>query len=496
LGALGTSLAIAAFLILFFDPTALYSASFQLSFAAVIAIGAIATRMLRRQTASSRRHVDWLHWLANWLVTSLAVSAAAMIGTAPLVLYHFNYLPLIGPLANILVGPPLCTWALLFGLAAVTALPFSPAAAEIFFGIGTWGLQVADYLTAGLAGLDFTIWLPTPPLPTIFLYYAGVGLLLLGMQRKWARAAGVTALCLCLAVWLGYRIARDHRGRTAVTVLDVGQGAAAVIEFDDGPTILVDGGGYQSDRFNVGERIIAPFLWHRQISRLDDIVVSHPHADHFNGLPFIVSAFAPRRLWINGAPTADPDYKALLRLAAQHDVQIVTAKENGSIYSGKRGQATIIAAGPRSGDDALPGKEEDTNHQSLMVRIRCNEVSFLLPGDIDRRREEELLAEGVDLQADVLVAPHHGDREASQRDFLAAVAPAYLVVSAAERNGFGSPPQRQEGAAALIPLLSTGAEGAVLLETDGQRLLVNTARRKGSPGPFFDQTPNSSRQSR
>src|SRR4030042_5980933 len=91
-----------------------------------------------------------------------------------------------------------------------------------------------------------------------------------------------------------------QRGKLTLTAVDVGQGSAILIRFPGGKRMLVDGGGFFDDSFDVGKYVLAPFLWHEKINRIDTVVLTHPHPDHLGGLLFILENFQVREVWTNG----------------------------------------------------------------------------------------------------------------------------------------------------------------------------------------------------
>lgn len=473
-GRLLTNIAMAALTILVWQPTSLYTVSFQLSFAAVLAIALLYEyRWLRIIFPTSSPHqAGHKEFIKKWLFTSLAVSLAAGLGTAPLVIYHFNRLSLISPLANLVVEPFLCLWSLIVGLVAIFFIPLAPRLASTLFSFGTGGLWVADKITAGMAALPFSsVWMVTPSPIEIFLFYA---LFVYGASKQSIRPAlpWITgAILLLMSLPLISVMVRNIKTDITVTFLDVGQGNATVIELPAGHIVLIDGGGFRSERFNVGEQVIAPFLWQRRITKVDDIIITHPHSDHFNGLDFIIARFGPERIWINNDANVDPGYQELIDQARGSGAKILVPGPETMIYEKNEVQITTFGMLETS-DPLSKGPRPSINDASLVSRLLCGGASFLLPGDIGKMREKELLAAGRDLGATVLLAPHHGDEKANEKIFLQAVAPRYLVVSAGRYNRFGFPaPELLTLAKEYgITVLTTATEGAITFTSNGKAL--------------------------
>ncbi|MFZ5773746.1 MAG: DNA internalization-related competence protein ComEC/Rec2 [Thermodesulfobacteriota bacterium] len=471
-----TNIAIAALLILLINPAALFTVSFQLSFAAVIAMAAIMPALAplppHEETGEQERHPLFAR-IGTIIKTGFFLSLAALAGTLPLLLFYFNRFSPLSTISTLLLEPLLCYWALPLGLLSVPFIFFAPAIAHPLLTAGAMGLLLADRLCAWLAALPLSsIWLPTPnPVEIIGAY-----LLLLSMfflkKSKTARLTA-TAGIITLLVSSGFAFYRQQADHTdTITVLDVGQGNAVVIELAGGFTALVDGGGSSSPQFNVGERVIAPFLWSRRISRLDAVVISHPDADHSNGLAFIIRRFRPATVWVNGDNGANDTYTALLELATAQGAVIRVPRSGETLFGNSRSRFSNV------GDSHLGGGTGSENDRSLVMRLASHGKNFLFTGDIGEAAERELVAEHKELAADVLLLPHHGSSSSTTPSFLAAVAPEYVVISAGRNKSslFPAPEVLSRCRAAGCTIYNTALDGAVSFTTAGDgSLAVRTA---------------------
>ncbi|MGE4560740.1 MAG: ComEC/Rec2 family competence protein, partial [Desulfobulbus sp.] len=214
-----------------------------------------------------------------------------------------------------------------------------------------------------------------------------------------------------------------------------------------------------------------PFLWHRRIWRLDTVIITHPHGDHYNGLPFLLDHFRPHRLIINGDDGEEPDYQQLLARAREHDIPLQRA--SAGLILGQDGQVCLRCLG-------MPGLRErhewTTNDRSLVFSLRNRDHAFLFPADIGTTSEQVLLNSGADLHATVLLAPHHGSRGSASDNFINAVDPALIVVSAGRnRQGILPAPEhlKRWEQQKIYPLV-TAQDGTVTLESDGECLRART----------------------
>jgi len=468
-------IAAAALLVLAVNPLALFTASFQLSFAAVLAINLIYPRLpvLKDPDETSSPRPRIRQGIA--IVQSMFyVSLAATAGTLPIMLYHFNRVSLIGPLMNLVVQPLLCLWALPWGLTALPLLSLSPDLAALLLKIGAIGIHLAVTLTETAADLPLaSIRTISPNLFEIVLFVAILVFVLLP-QRAAVRHL-LPALALTFLLLLSFTHALWYPKRPehlTVSFLDVGQGAAALLQLPNGKNILIDGGGYGSERFNVGQSVIGPYLWRQRIWQVHDIIITHPHQDHYNGLPFVYEHFRPQRLVINSDAGEESAYHQFLDQVRSNGTPIKMAVA-GDIL--QQDEHLLLQCLGMDGliDDSLSWS---TNDRSLVFHLQFGERTFLFPADIGVRSENRLISRGALLSADILLAPHHGSLTSGGEEFVAAVSPVIIVVSSGRaRQGILPAPARlDQWQRSHIPTLITAHAGTVTSTTDGKTLRIGT----------------------
>ncbi|CEP68248.1 Competence protein ComEC/Rec2 [Moorella glycerini] len=467
-----TALALAALVILLFRPRSLYDSGFQLSFAA--AWGIVYFYPLLD---------DLLAWLPAWRAY-LVVPLAAQLATLPLVAYYFSFVSLLSLPAN-LVTAGLVGVIVTLGLAASTLALITPApAVMIFAALGALVNLLLAFLErlAGLPGITIPLATPSP------LAVAGYYLALILWREIWLRRheprwqalwqwhrreLGLLAL-LTLATLLIFLYSPGRQEELKVTFIDVGQGDAIYLATPAGRHLLVDGGGrpYDQGDFDVGERVVVPFLHRQGVRHLDVVVSTHPDADHMGGLTAVVREIPVSLVVVPPLRRAMLDaYRPFL---AELQARGIPWQEAG------RGDA--LALDPGLNIQVLhPGREisgsnSDSNNNSLVLKVIYRQFSLLLSADIEAEAMADLKASGADVRSTVFKVPHHGSRYGLEREFLKEVAPQVVVIPVGEKNNFGHPaPEvlsywQEQG----VPVYRTDRQGAIIIKSDGEHWQVNT----------------------
>jgi len=455
-------IAVAALILLMLQPLQLFMAGFQLSFAACLGIVLLYQR-LRMYTDTWFNRRGPFHRAARYSAEIVAISVCAQIATLPIILYYFNSLPLISLAANIPVIP-LSGVILMGGFAAVLAEAVLP-------GLGVRALEpVGALLTLlikmvhGFSALPFShLTVPRPSLLGLCLIFAACGLLFYWQEtrvRKWLLV--VTVMLLNLSIWRQVR-ADPHLLR--VTFFDVGQGDAALFEFPDRRTLLVDGGA-RTDRIDYGERVIGPYLRRNGIRRLNDVVITHPHADHLGGIAYVVKHFNVGRILSAPVVYQDSLTKELDSLAVVRGVRRQTLCRGDSL--GGYRHSTVLVLNPACSDAATA--DTDLNDASIVLKVLFGRTSFLLTGDAGINMEAQWLGWKELVKSDVVKVAHHGSSSASSESFCRCASPRYAVISVAAYNRFGLPsPEvlaRWEAVAGQV--VRTADNGAVVFISNGE----------------------------
>ncbi len=359
--------------------------------------------------------------------------------------------------------------------------PLAQATANLNSWLLAWMLGVVDTLSALP---DAAI--PMTPAPAWCIAAYDAALLAAPFLRRsdaktagisWARTLAVAAVVLGAALVL--LPPRSVDARLRITVLDVGQADAIVIQTPAGHAFLVDAGGRlergrqgdDSVAERVGERTVVPFLLRHGIHAVDAVVLSHPHGDHAGGLAPVLRHLRVAEIADGGQRYGGHAYQDALATARSEGVPIAYPRA-GIEWRTDDGVA-LHFIGP-----SLPfiGGRNAINSNSVAFMLAYGRFRMLFTGDAGSESEERFLGEGIDLHADVLKVGHHGSAYGSSPAFIAAVSPRYAIVSVGRHNLFGHP-----APSTLSTLQRFGAriyrtdeDGAVTIVTDGGRSSLST----------------------
>ncbi len=510
-GQAATALGWTVTLLLLADPGLVLDAGLQLSALATAGLIVWATPLTGALDRLGRGH------LPAWLTENLGVSLAAQAATLPLILASFGRLSIIAPAVNLVVVPlvaPAMAAGLLALLAGSLVAVGMPWILGAVLAAPAWVLL---RLTVGIVEAAALVPFASVALaaPLDLVTAAVIALLIIGAHRRyggrgravadrsipvspappratparngrsasplavgrWTRAA---AMSLAVTVLIaGAVIAARPAGVARITILDVGQGDAILVEGSNGGRLLVDGGPDPNRLLVALDARLPP--WDR---RIDAVVLSHPHEDHVAGLARLLDRYRVHQVFEPGTRGPGPGYAAWLARLAGRD-----APERLGLAAGDRlavDEIALTVLWPIRGEIPLDPPDGGTgiNNVSIVLLGAVGDRRFLLAGDVEEAIDPRLIAAGLP-HLDLLKVAHHGSRTATTQAFVDAVRPRIAVASAGTGNPYGHPTKQtiERLRAAGAQVYRTDRDGSVQVTFGSAGLTVDLEGGRAAEAP-------------
>jgi competence protein ComEC len=424
-----TNLMIAAFIIILFSPKTLLSVGFQLTF--LITYGIVLFEPIINELLLKLR----IRW--NSLRKLIAITIAAQIFAFPLLVFYFREFAWSVVVSQYVVLQIISIFILPAGIVLLLIAWIHPALAVI----PTYILQqAAKYMLLITDKMSFAttyvsvfseiswVWVVLYIcLVLIFAYFM--------YYKRYATRIILTCagalLVLVLLLWMP----KLPTGNLHITMIDIGQGDAIHIETPKGKHILIDGGGYPQyyeNDYDVGLKILIPYLQAKGIRELDIVFLSHGDFDHIGGLHTVLNSF-PVKSFIYSIEDSREAFKQLIDIATNKDINIYQVGKGDRIEIEQDLIIDILHP------DITVATNESTNDNSMVKLLKYLDTFVLFTGDIEQKTEQALSAELREHNIDILKVAHHGSRTSSSQALLDAISPKYALISVGNNNNFGHP---------------------------------------------------------
>ncbi len=483
-----SALSLAAILMLAERPGYLEQSGFWLSFGAVTAISGIYPILAGEEKRKKRRGENtFLSDLWAKAKDAGMVYLSLQLVMVPLQAWYFYEIPLFAFLPNLFAGAVMAA-VLLPGAAGLLVGLVDPAAGKVVLLPAEVLLMLLRQMTAAVARIPGNVWICGQP---GLWQMAGYGVILTGLltvrymrkrrreteQRRTGKRKGIQrwerilfwGTMLFAGVLLFYR----PRENFSITALDVGQGDALVVE--SGQFVLLNDGG-SSSASSVGEKRILPYLKQRGIASIDAVVVTHPDADHTNGILELLELIGERKtslrvhhlflpVWMKGSEKENP----FILAAQKAGIMVEYLKKGDEICAGT---LTVSVLHPGADEDYA----EEENAGSIVLQLSYGLCRALLTGDLEESGEEAVMDAAERCQ--ILKVAHHGSRNSTSEEFLNRVQPQISLISCAWPGRYGHPHREllERLCACGSRIYGTPVDGAVTVRVKGDKLCVSGYR--------------------
>lgn len=414
------NLAFSSFIILIFNPYTIFDMGFLLSYGGTIGIILFSNKLSKKFPIKNK--------ILNYIKEMFFVCISANIIIIPIIMYNFNTLSLTFFISNVLVSP-------IMGIVVILGF------VQIFLSIININLAylLSIFLNPMLEILifiaDFTaklplskILIPTPNIIFIIIYYV----IILFCNKINIKKTIIILLIIIIIFNVLNLLPKDLR----IYFIDVGQGDSTLILTPKGNSILIDGGGSETGSFDVGEKILLPYLLDRGVTKIDYMMISHFDSDHVGGLFSILENLRVEHVLISKQGKESENYKHFLEISKRKKIKVIYAEAGDRINIEKNMFFEIL----------FPTRnlisENILNNNSIVARLVYKNIKILFTGDIEEIAEKELIklySKTNKLRADILKVAHHGSKSSTIASFLKLVNPRISLIGVGATNTFGHP---------------------------------------------------------
>ena len=417
-----TNISISALIILLYNPYSLLDLGFKLSFGGTIGI-VIFMRFIKKKQEEPK--------LLNYIKQMALVSICANIIIIPIIMNNFNTVSLTFLVSNILASPILAIIVIVgFSIIIISIISHSLSNILVFWLNPILNLLIK--ISSFCSKLPFAkILVVTPYIFNIIFYYTIILYLVNYNELKQfikKETVILLSIILILSNFIFYILPQDLK----IYFIDVGQGDSTLIVTPSKKTILIDGGG--SESFDVGEKVLLPYLLDRRIRKIDYIMISHFDTDHCKGIFTVIENLKVKNIIISKQAEKSENYKKFKEIVANKKINIILVKAGDKIKIDKYIYFKIL----------FPTEklimQNPLNNNSIVSQLNYKSFKMLFTGDIEEIAEKEILNLQKDkLKSTILKVAHHGSNTSSTQEFINSVKPELALIGVGKNNTFGHP---------------------------------------------------------
>lgn len=418
------AMAISTLLILLNNPFKLFDIGFQLSYAGTLGI-ILFCKLI---------NIPIKNKLLKYLKDSIIISISANIFIIPIMMYQFNTISLTFILSNLLAGPLLgisIILEIIVLLISFMSINIAAIPAKVLNILLILIINIANWFS----NIEISkIYVITPQIISIVAYYLICAAIILKQKnRKIIVIIMLTVLIINLF---------PTPKKLRINFIDVGQGDSTLIRTETNKVILIDSGGSTaSSSFDVGNKVLLPYLLDRRIKKIDFIIVSHFDADHCQAFETVIDNINVRKVVVCKQSMITQEYLNIINKCKKKNIKIIVVERGDKLKIDKRTEFEILHPGERFLDDGKGGLNANAIVCKMNYKLNNGKIfSILFTGDIEVEAEKELeQVYGKKLKADILKIAHHGSKTSSREEFIKLVSPKIALIGVGENNKFGHP---------------------------------------------------------
>lgn len=418
------AMAISTLLILLNNPFKLFDIGFQLSYAGTLGI-ILFCKLI---------NIPIKNKLLKYLKDSIIISISANIFIIPIMMYQFNTISLTFILSNLLAGPLLgisIILEIIVLLISFMSINIAAIPAKVLNILLILIINIANWFS----NIEISkIYVITPQIISIVAYYLICAAIILKQKNRKI----IVIIMLTVLIVNFFPTPKKLR----INFIDVGQGDSTLIRTETNKVILIDSGGSTaSSSFDVGNKVLLPYLLDRRIKKIDFIIVSHFDADHCQAFETVIDNINVRKVVVCKQLMITQEYLNIINKCKKKNIKIIVVERGDKLKIDKRTEFEILHPGERFLDDGKGGLNANAIVCKMNYKLNNGKIfSILFTGDIEVEAEKELeQVYGKKLKADILKVAHHGSKTSSREKFIKLVSPKIALIGVGENNKFGHP---------------------------------------------------------
>lgn len=413
------SICISALIILIYNPLTIFDTGFILSFGGTLGIVLLYEKI--KNTLQEKLKVK--NKILIYIVDTLSVTLSSQIILLPMMVYYFNSISLVSILVNLLVAPISGILTILGFLVYILGLVSIKLAQNLSYSTFALIRLIINIANIFSRFKYASILVATPKLIWIIGYYLCIYKIFYKFKNK------ILDYILYSLIVVSILIEVVPANYLSINFVDVGQGDSTYIETKNNKTILIDGGGSENSDYDVGEKVLLPYVLDRGKKKIDLIIISHFHEDHMEGLLTIMKNLKVDKIVIGHANENTTLYKEFVSITKEKNITVEKVAAGDSI---KIDDVEFEVLYPNREQN----NQQNENNNSLVLKLKYHDMSMLFTGDIEKEAEEKI---NSNVEANILKVAHHGSKTSSTDVFIGKVKPQIALIGVGENNKFGHP---------------------------------------------------------